>query len=199
MMALRTQGSAFIQTGSGCSNLEGVPARRKLALGPQVVTPEVDCSLFVDRTAITAHSFVRPMYSPSNGILAVQRLQNRTRTFLAIEQDLADVRNEAEAEGWPTPSDSACTGARRLLVEMFDVLPCRYEVYPTPHGEVAIDLPSGFSASILVLCISESRAMYLVTVAGEERIRDNLPVNDLPDQFLRQQLVRLIRENRRYC
>ena len=198
-MALRTQGSAFIQAESGCLNLEGVPARRKLALGPQVVTPEVDCSLFVDRAAITAHPFGRLMYSPSSGILAVQRLQNRTRTFRAIEQDLADVRNEAEAEGWPTPSDSACTGARRLLVEMFEILPCRYEVYPTPHGEVAIDLPSGFSASILVLCISESRAMYLVTAEGEERIRDNLPVNDLPDQFLRQQLVRLIRENRRSC
>lgn len=186
------------EVGPWRSSSIGGAARRKLALGPQVVTPEVDCSLFVDRAAITAHPFGRLMYSPSSGILAVQRLQNRARTLRAIERDLADVRNEAEAEGWPTPSDSTCSGARRLLVEMFEILPCRYEVYPTPHGEVAIDLPSGFSASILVLCISESRAMYFVTAECEEHIRDNLPVNDLPDQFLRQQLVRLIRENRRY-
>lgn len=118
--------------------------------------------------------------------------------FSTIEQDLADVRNEAEAEGWPTPAATACSSARRLLAEMFEILPCRYEVYPTSHGEIAIDLPSGFSTSILVVCTSESRAMYFVTAEGEDRIRENLPINDLPDQFLRQQLVRLIGENRRH-
>lgn len=162
------------------------------------MTTEVERSLFVDIPAATAHSVGRLLYSQSNGILATGRLQDRIRMFSAIEQDLANVRIEAEEEGWPTPSERACSSARRLLVEMFEILPCRYEVYPTSHGEIAIDLPSGFSASILVVCTSESRAMYFVTAEGEDRIRENLPINDLPDRFLRQQLVRLIGENRRH-
>ena len=96
------------------------------------------------------------------------------------------------------PSETACSDARRILVEKFEILPCRYEVYPTSHGEVAIDLPNDFSASVLVVCASEGRAMYFVTAEGEDRVQSNLHVNDLPDQFLRQQLVRLIGENRRY-
>ena len=132
------------------------------------------------------------------GVPAKSSLLNRIGTFRAVEQDLADVKNEAAEEGWPTPSEIACSGARRILVEMFEVLPCRYEVYPTPNGEIAIDLPSGFSASILVLCASEGHVMYLVTVEGEEHVQANLSLNDFPDQFVRQQLVRLIGENRRY-
>ena len=182
----------------GSPSLEGVPARRKLALGPQVVTAEVERSLFLDLSPITAHSFGRLLYSPSDGILAVRRLLNRISTFRAVEQDLADVRNEAAAEGWPAPSEIACSAARRVLVEMFDILPCRYEVYPTSHGEIAIDLPSGFSASILVVCTPEGRAMYFVTAEGEDRVQENLPIDDFPDQFLRQQLVRLIAENRHH-
>lgn len=159
------------------------------------MTTEVERSLFVDIPAATAHSVGKLLYSQSNGILAAGRLQDRIRMFSAIEQDLANVRSEAEEEGWPTPSERACSSARRLLVEMFEILPCRYEVYPTSHGEIAIDLPSGFSTSILVVCTSESRAMYFVTAEGEDRIRENLPINDLPDQFLRQQLARLLQES----
>ena len=177
---------------------EGVPAQWRLALGPLVATTEVERSQFLDMSAITAHAFGRLVYSPTDGILAASRLQNRLRTFSAVEHDLADVRNEAESEGWPMPTETVCSDARRVLVEMFEILPCRYEVYPTSHGEVAIDLPSDFSTSILVVCASGGRAMYFVTVAGEDRIRENLPVEDLPDQFLRQELVGLIGENRSY-
>lgn len=180
------------------SSHEGVRARQRLTLGPQVATTEVECNLFLDTSAITARSFGRLWYSPSNGILAASRLQNRIRTFSAVEQDLLDVQNEAEAEGWPVPSDRACTAARRVLVEMFEILPCRYEVYPTSHGEIAIDLPSDFSVSILVVCASDSHAMYFVTSGGKDRIQEHVPVNKLPDQFLRQHLVRLIEENGRY-
>ena len=179
-------------------SFEGVPARRKLARGPQLLTAEVERSLLLDLSPSqpipsVSCCMLRPM-----GVPAESRLLNRIGTFRAVEQDLADVKNEAAEEGWPTPSEIACSGARRILVEMFELLPCRYEVYPTPHGEIAIDLPSGFSASILVVCTPEGRAMYFVTAEGEDRIQENLPVNDFPDRFLREQLVRLIGEGRRY-
>lgn len=48
-------------------SLEGVPARRKLALGPQVARAEVERSLLLDLSAITAHSFGKLLYAPSHG------------------------------------------------------------------------------------------------------------------------------------
>ena len=52
--------------------------------------------------------------------------------------DLDHVAIEAAEEGHVVPSDKAQSNARRLLYAMYRIAPQRFEVYPMPHGEVAI-------------------------------------------------------------
>ena len=56
-------------------------------------------------------------------------------------RDLREARDEAREEGLPQPSDTALRNAERLLREMYGISPRRFEVYPTPDGEIAIDAP----------------------------------------------------------
>ena len=57
--------------------------------------------------------------------------------------DLDQAKDEAREEGFPPPSDKALGNAWRLLHAMYRVSPRRFEVYPTPDGEIAIDAPGG--------------------------------------------------------
>ena len=66
--------------------------------------------------------------------------------------DLDRAKEEAREEGFPVPSDKALKNARRLLQAMYKVLPWRFEVYATPDGEIAIDVPGGFGRSVILLC-----------------------------------------------
>ena len=45
-------------------------------------------------------------------------------------RDLDEATAEAREEGFPLPSDTALTNARRLLPTMYELSPCRSEVYP---------------------------------------------------------------------
>ena len=54
-------------------------------------------------------------------------------------RDSGEVRDEARAEGFPTPTDLAIKNANRLLKEMHPLSLHRFEVYPMPDGEIAID------------------------------------------------------------
>ena len=69
--------------------------------------------------------------------------------------DLREARDEAREEGLPQPSDTALGNAERLLREMYGISPRRFEVYPTPDGEIAIDAPDGQGRSVILLCDSE--------------------------------------------
>ena len=55
--------------------------------------------------------------------------------------DLQQATDEASGEGFPAPSDIALGNAGRLLREMYGISPRRFEVYPAPDGEIAIDAP----------------------------------------------------------
>ena len=65
-------------------------------------------------------------------------------------RDLDEARKEAREEGFPAPSEAALRNARRLLRAMYDIFPQRFEVYPTPDGEIAIDAPGGRSCSFAI-------------------------------------------------
>ena len=65
--------------------------------------------------------------------------------------DLQNTSGEAIEEGFPVPSGIALENADRLLREMYRILPRRFEVYPTPDGEIAIDAPGGHGRSVLLL------------------------------------------------
>ena len=106
-------------------------------------------------------------------------------------QDLYEATDEAREEGFPVPSDAAKTNAERLIKEMYDILPGRFEVYPTPYGEIAIDAPSGKGKSVVVFCNSEGGALCMVNMNGEHRRARYSNTNKLPDNFVRDALTEL--------
>ena len=50
-------------------------------------------------------------------------------------RDLDKATAEAREKGFPSPSDSALANVRRLLPVMYELLPCRFEVYPMPNSD----------------------------------------------------------------
>ena len=105
-------------------------------------------------------------------------------------RDLRETSDEAREEGTPLPSNAALESAERLLREMYRISPRRFEVYPTPDGEVAIDAPS-CGSSVLMLCDSDGGALCLVNVGGTHRRARYSTTQTLPDGFVREALVEL--------
>lgn len=103
-------------------------------------------------------------------------------------RDLADAKIEASEEGFPLPSDVALENAERLLRSMYEVTPRRFEVYPMPDGEIAIDAPGGFGRSVLLLCASDGSALCMVNLNGAHRRAQYSITDTLPDGFLREAL-----------
>ena len=105
--------------------------------------------------------------------------------------DLREAKDEALEEGFPVPSEIALENAERLLREMYLISPRRYEVYPTPDGEIAIDAPGGYGRSVLLLCDSEGSALCLVNMNGNHRRAHYDTTNTLPDGFVHEALIEL--------
>lgn len=66
-------------------------------------------------------------------------------------KDLKEAPDEAREEGYPPPDELATKNARRLLHHMYELRPCRYEVYSTRDREMCIYIPEG-GRSVLVTC-----------------------------------------------
>ena len=105
--------------------------------------------------------------------------------------DLRNARDEAREEGFPLPSDTALQNAEILLKEVYGISPRRFEVYPTPDGEIAIDAPGGPGRSVLLLCGSEGGALCLVNMSGDHRRARYSTTETLPDGFVREALDEL--------
>ena len=105
--------------------------------------------------------------------------------------DLNGVKEEAREEEFPVPSDTALRNARRLLHEMHGISPRRFEVYPTPDGEIAIDVPGGFGHSLLLLCGSDGGALCSINMDGAHRRARYSDTRRLPDGFVREALAEL--------
>ena len=106
-------------------------------------------------------------------------------------RDLGEVKDEARDEGFPTPADAACENANRLLKEMCPLSQRRFEVYPMPDGEIAIDASDGQGSSVLLLCDSDGGALFLVNMGGEHRRARYSSAEALPDGFIREALAEL--------
>lgn len=105
--------------------------------------------------------------------------------------DLQQATDEAREEGFPVPSGVALENAVRLLREMYGISPCRFEVYPTPEGEIAINAPGGHGRSVLLLCDLDGGALCLVNMNGDHRRARYSTAGILPDGFVRDALVEL--------
>ena len=105
--------------------------------------------------------------------------------------DLRELVPEAREEGFPIPSTAAVGSAERLVKAMYEVSPRRFEVYPTPDGEVAIDAPNGRGSSVILLCDSDGGALCMAHLDGSHRSRRYSTTDALPDDFLREALTEL--------
>ena len=109
--------------------------------------------------------------------------------------DLNEVKKEAREDEFLVPLEVAVGNARRLLYAMYWILPWRFEVYPTPDGEVAIDIPGGPGRSVLLLCGSNGDALCSVNMNGAHRLARYSSARELPDGFVHDALDELKRAN----
>ena len=155
---------------------------------------------FIQRVSAILTQFVpqmnRQAFPPDLNILAefvVHGASSFPVPLVSALHDLQEATDEAHEEGFPPPSDVALENADRFLREMYRISPRRFEVYPTPDGEIAIDAPGGHGRSVLVLCDSEGGALCLVNMNGDHRRARYSTTERLPDGFMREALAELER------
>lgn len=111
-----------------------------------------------------------------------------------LQDAMADLRSapeEATEEGYPLPGEIALSNAKRILQRLYTLWPTRFEVYPTPDGEIAVVAPGGFGRSVMVLCDSQGGALCMVNLNGKHRRARYSSADDLPDGFLRESVNEL--------
>ena len=109
----------------------------------------------------------------------------------AALRDLDEARDEAREEKFRVPSIRALANARRLVQAIYRISPRRFEIYPTPDGEIAIDAPGGLGRSVLLLCGSDGGALCSVNMNGVHRRARYSDTNQLPDAFVCEALAEL--------
>ena len=111
--------------------------------------------------------------------------------FRAALEDLRRVTNGAVEEGFPMPSSKAQSNAERLLEALYKISPRRFDIYPTPDGEVAIDAHESYGMSVVVLCDGNGEVLCLVNMGERRRYARYSTTDKLPDGFIREALIEL--------
>ena len=107
--------------------------------------------------------------------------------------DLDSAVDEAREEEFDTlPSDEVIENARRILQQMYEMHRCRYEVYPTQDGEIAISASAEHRRSVLMICDKEGGALCSVSLNGRHRQARYDSAADLPVGFVREALAELV-------
>lgn len=143
------------------------------------------------RIGPTGRPRLRPLEWEVLGELVAHGVEHFPVRLADALRDLGEVTDEARAEGFPTPTDVGCKNASRLLKEMYRLSRRRFEVYPMPDGEIAIDASDGQGSSVLLLCDSDGGALCLVNMRGNHRRAKYSSADALPDGFVREALVEL--------
>ena len=98
--------------------------------------------------------------------------------------DLSEADAEAREEGIPVPSNTAQRNAELLLRKLYDIQPQRYEVYPAPDREMAVQAFGRPKSSVLLLCDSEGGVLCLVNMNGARRKKRYPNADSVPDSFV---------------
>ena len=117
-------------------------------------------------------------------------LAESDEVFDEIMTDLDEVMEEADEESYTRPTSIALDNARHLLRKLYTMSPMRYEVYPTPYAEIAIDAP-GRGCSVMVLCDSKGGATCIVNLPDGYSTKHDSSINVLPNEFLLESLARI--------
>ena len=115
---------------------------------------------------------------------------HRSTEFAEIMRELEEAAEEAADMGYPSPSDLAVSNAKLLLRKMYQIVPRRFEVYPTPDAEIAIDAP-GDGGSLVMLCDSNGGVLCMANFRNEHHTRSYTTTDALPDGFVTEALAAL--------
>ena len=102
--------------------------------------------------------------------------------------DLDQVVEEAREKDFEIPSQLVLDNSRRLLRDLFRISPRRFEVYPMPEGEVAIDGSGESGRWVILSCGPDGEALCLVGIDGRREHQCYLDAGTLPDEFVRHAL-----------
>lgn len=155
------------------------------------VSSELISTMLVE---LTANSALKAEVTSSSGEFSPRIVEfmetagGRNAALRDALNDLDEAATEAREEEFPVPSDLALANARRLLLAMYKLSPRRFEVYPTPDGEIAIHAPGARGRSVLLLCDSDGGALCLVNMDGKHRRARYSDTDSLPDGFVREAL-----------
>ena len=127
---------------------------------------------------------------PSGGNFALRAAEPLSFELVEALTDLYSAVEEAEEQRYPTPSNVALSNAGRLLRKLYGLAPRRFEVYPTPDGEIAIDAPSDRS-SFVVLCDSKGGALCMANLPSGHRTKCYSTTDTLPDSFVSEALAEI--------
>ncbi len=132
-----------------------------------------------DRT----HTYTASMVERTSQILT-------TADFVDMMTDLDGVTEEARDEEYTLPSNLAISNAKLLLERLYQLAQRRYEVYPTPDAEVAIDAP-GDGCSVVLLCDSSGGVLCMANLPDGNCRKAYSTADSLPDSFIRKSLGRV--------
>ena len=102
---------------------------------------------------------------------------------------------EAREENFPIPTLLTLRHALRILKEMYHLSPRRFEVYPTPDGEVAIEGINQLGQWVILYCESNESALCIFGHSEKDGYKRYKSVQELPDDFLQEVLHSLEHDN----
>lgn len=170
-----------------------VPFHGYIVRASGVATPS---SSRIQRGSHTQHLVVHLNSEPSEA--GYGSYSDNGEILMSSSPDLQDALDDAKAveseaieECFPMPSSLAQENSRKLLPLLCAIKPCRFEVYPTQDGEVAIDGKWRAGGSILLLCDWQGGALCLVNNRGNNRRASYSNDDALADGFIREAMREL--------
>ncbi len=98
------------------------------------------------------------------------------------------VPDEAREEEFPVPTRRALHHSLRLLKTMYKLSPRRFEVYPTPEGEIAIEGTGSQGQWVILYCESGGGALCIFGNGNQDGYKRYKNLKELPDIFLQKVL-----------
>ncbi len=98
------------------------------------------------------------------------------------------VPDEARKEAFPVPTRWTLHHSLRLLKIMYELSPHRFEVYPTPEGEIAIEGTDPHGQWVILYCESGGGALCIFGNGNQDGHKRYKNLQELPDIFLQEVL-----------
>lgn len=105
---------------------------------------------------------------------------------------LEQIDHEAAEEGWPRGNNLSKGSAKRIIIELSRGTYPQPAIYPTEDGEIAILFQKqSAQAGVLILIDGAGGGACFSTIAGKRRRARYDDASDLPDAFVKGELLKL--------